>query len=226
MSQFDDIVGEYEDSLKDLLGGGDIEKYAEYKIQLVRLITKKQKGKFLDFGCGTGRSFTYINHYFPQFDIYGCDVSEESLKCAERYLPANKLFVNTDTKALGCKGSMDVVMAACVFHHIPPQERKSWIASVVENLTDDGLFFIFEHNTKNPMTKKIILDPNNPVDDIKWMLSHRDLLGIVKEIPKAEIIWDGYTLFSPWRPNFMTSLERGLKWLPIGAQHCVVVGRK
>lgn len=226
MSQFDDIAYEYEDNLKDLLGGGDIEKYAEYKIQLVRLISKIEKGKFLDFGCGTGRSFTYISRYFPHFDIYGCDVSEESIKYAERYLPADKLFINSDTYSLGSKGRMDVVIAACVFHHIPPQERKSWIASVVDILTDNGLFFIFEHNTKNPMTKKIVLDPNNLVDDINWMLTHRDLLGIVREIPEAKVVWDGYTLFSPWRPSFMTSLERVLKWLPIGAQHCVVVGRK
>lgn len=226
MSQFDDIVEEYENSLKDLLGGGDIEKYAEYKIQLVRLIAKIEKGKLLDFGCGTGRSFTYINEYFPQFDIYGCDVSKESLKYAERYLPVDRLFVNGDTDSLRCKGNMDVVIAACVFHHIPPWERKAWIASVVDILTDKGLFFIFEHNIKNPMTRKIVLDPKNPVDDIEWMISHSELLSIVKEIPGTKVVWDGYTLFSPWRPSFMTSLERGVKWLPIGAQHCVAVGRK
>lgn len=28
---------------------------------------------------------------------------------------------------------------------------------------------------------------------------------------------EGYALFLPFRPSFMTSIELGLKWLPYGA---------
>lgn len=226
MSQFDEVAEIYEENLKELLGSEDIEKYAEYKIQLTNILSQKTEGKLMDFGCGTGRSFPYLKNYFPKFELYGCDVSEESIKIAGEHISREHLFVNDSVEALACMGKMDIVIAACVFHHIPPEERKQWISGVVDNLQEDGIFLIFEHNTKNPMTKKIILDPKNLVDDINWMISHENLKEMVKNIPDAKIVWDGYTLFSPWRPKFMTNAERFLKWCPLGAQHCVVIGKR
>lgn len=225
MTQFDEVADIYDEHLKELLGGSDIEKYAEYKIQLAKIVSNKNHGKLLDFGCGTGRSFPYLLKYFPNMEIYGCDVSEKSINLAKKYVKEDNLFVNDTLKTLSSKGKMDIVIAACVFHHIPPEERIDWINAVVDILNKQGMFFIFEHNTKNPMTKKIILDSRNLIDDINWMLSHEQLVKMANKIPNSKVIWDGYTLFSPWRTKYTTNIERILKWLPIGAQHCVVIGK-
>jgi trans-aconitate methyltransferase len=224
MSQFDNVADIYEENLKELLNDNNTEKYAEYKIQLARLLYGRDDGKIMDFGCGTGRSFPYLKKYFPEAELYGCDVSSDSLKLAERYVPSQNLVVNDNTNKLRISSEgMDVIIAACVFHHIAPGERLMWMQAIADNLKEGGMFFVFEHNVRNPMTKKIVLDARNLVDDIDWMLSHKELLEMAGSITSTKIIWDGYTLFSPWRYKNITSIERFMKWCPLGAQHCIVI---
>ncbi len=223
MNQFDKVANIYDDNLKELLNNKNTEQFAEYKIQLVKLLAPKITNKLMDFGCGTGRSFPFLKKYFPNGALYGCDVSNESIKFAERYISPNCLFLNNSIESLSCKGKMDIVIACCVFHHIAPEERKNWINGIINILEENGRFFIFEHNIKNPMTKKIILDPKNLVDNINVMLPYENLISTIKSIQNTKIVWKGYTLFSPWRSSFITGFERLLKWLPFGAQYCVVI---
>lgn len=221
-SQFDAVAETYDTGLKELLGkygGEDTEKFTEYKIAHIRKVLKCQPQTILDFGCGTGRSLEYIQKYFPQAKIYGCDVSKESLKIAATIIPEEKLFVNESVESLKQAGvKFDLVIAACVFHHIAPNDRAYWINGIKNVLSSEGHFAVYEHNAKNPITRKIILDANNKVDDINWMLSHKELLNLMGE----DIFWHGYTLFSPVRFKGILGMEGLLKWLPVGAQHCVI----
>lgn len=202
--------------------GGGTEKFAEYKIALIdKLLVPKPK-RILDFGCGVGRSIEYIKKYFPGAQIYGCDISEESLKLAERYVPKEYLFQNDTVESVCEKGPFDLIILSCVLHHIDPKERKYWIDGLKKALAQGGHIVVFEHNVRNPATKSIVLDPNNRVDNINWMLSHQQL----EELLGARRFWSGYTLFSPVRFPGVLHIERLLKWLPLGAQHCVMVEKE
>lgn len=225
-TQFDEYANTYDDGLKELLGtlGGNTEKFAIYKIDLCsHLLETEGIRNILDFGCGTGRSISYIQKYFANTQIYGCDVSDESLKVAQLKNPDCIFFQNTSVEKMKAQQMyFDLTICACVFHHINPLERKEWFKSIVDCTNNGGYIAIFEHNILNPKTKSIILDPSNKVDDINWMLSRKDIIDLSSGLNNCKVFWEGYTLFSPFRPTWITNFERILKWLPLGAQQCVV----
>lgn len=89
------------------LGGGpivgDTKKFAEYKVQLLEALCKpKRNEKILDFGCGTGRSLFYLDRYFSGngIELFGCDISKESLKIARQTVPSATLFLNSSIEDL------------------------------------------------------------------------------------------------------------------------------
>lgn len=236
-TQFDQVAETYDEGLEALLRpytkGADTSRFAEYKVQLVHDILKKKKIRaVLDFGCGTGRSLAYFEKYFYDAEhLYGCDVSAESIKIASKEVPRAQLFVNSSVEKFDQffkgKGGYDLAFLACVLHHIEPQDRKDWMKAVVRNLKPGGCLAVFEHNLKNPYTKKIVSNPDNTVDDIHYMLTPKELCSLLLECgPKVSLVWKGYTMFSLFRPAWMTRAEQGLKWCPLGAQHCVIVQKR
>lgn len=197
-AQFDDVAETYDEGLEELLGywGRDTQRFAEYKIAHIRHVIKSEPRTILDFGCGTGRGIKYIQKYFPEAEIYGCDVSKDSLAVAAKHIPRERLFINLSAdslKEIGIK--FDLVILACVFHHIAPEDRAYWVQGIKNVTSKGGYVAVYEHNVLNPMTKKIVMDEKNPVDDINWMLSHDELLRLMG----GKVCWEGYTLFSPIR---------------------------
>ncbi len=229
--EFDEIATIYDDNLKTLLGvlgGENIDKFAEYKVQLVKTIIR-EAGSIMDFGCGIGRSLAYFRKYFGEkTKLYGCDTSEKSIELAQRILPQGTFFLNTMPKTyIEQEKHYDIVFLACVYHHIDPKDREGWTDAIIDSLSDGGYVAVFEHNLINPFTKRIVRHPENLVDNEKWMLSHKELMRLLtQKYPEVEIFWDGYVLFSPIRFRWSTSFERFLKWLPLGAQHCVIAKKK
>lgn len=227
-TQFDAYAEKYDEELKELLGfwgGKDLDKFAEYKVQLVKDILPNDINNLLEFGCGTGRNFYFLKKYFGEtVNYYGCDVSDESLKIAKRLFPFANFFNNQSLDSIKRYGlKYDLVLITCVLHHIDPKDRQKWIDEIMNNLKVGGYIAIFEHNIKNPKTRSIVKDPRNPVDDINWMLSMRDILSLFDNVKNKEVVWKGYTLFSPVRFGGILAVEKLLKWLPLGAQQCVVI---
>lgn len=227
-TQFDSIAEEYDEVLKKNLGTSDIEKFAEYKIELLKkLLQKKEINNILDFGCGTGRSFQYLKKYFPTSTLYGCDVSTESLKVAAKIISDGNLFENSSADEIKRFGKhYDLIIATCVFHHIPPDERLVWIKACFENLRPKGFFAIFEHNLKNPFTKKIVTKAEE--DNVDWMIRKNSLeeLTIKATGINGKLFWSGYTLFSPVRFPGILNIEQLFKWIPLGAQYCTIIQKE
>lgn len=98
--------------------------------------------------------------------------------------------------------------------------------TVVRHLKPGGCIAVFEHNTRNPYTKKIILNPESG-DNFHYMLSHKELKDLLLNgAHDLKVVWHGYTLFSLFRPFWMIRAEMLLKWCGIGAQQCVVVQKQ
>ena len=228
---FDALADTYDEELQMLLNVKNTEKFAEYKIQLIKyLISNTSPLKnILDFGCGTGRSLCYLKDYFfnneYQPRVFGCDVSPESLRIAQSMLPEGVFFLDDTIESLykqNCR--FDLVLVACVLHHIEPSQRVEWVHAITDNLNDGGYIAVFEHNLKNPFTKRIVYSPNNPVDNPDYMLTQKELVRLLLDSdPRLRVYWKGYTLFSPIRKECITKLETNLRFLPLGAQHCVIV---
>ncbi|MBI1175179.1 MAG: methyltransferase [Sideroxydans sp.] len=194
--------------------------FAEYKVALMaELLGTHPAARILDFGCGAGRSLPCLDRYFPDTELWGYDVSPASLELAAERTPRAKLFSNWDEVAAI---RFDAIIAANVFHHIPPPQRGEALARCRDSLAPHGQMFIFEHNPFNPVTRRIF--ERCPFDADAEMLT----LETARKLAGAaglNITRCGYTLFFPRPLAFLRGLEPMLRRIPLGAQYYVQLGK-
>jgi len=190
--------------------------FAEYKVALMaKQLEESRPSAILDFGCGAGRSLPILQQYFPETEICGYDLSQESLNAAALRAPDAKLY--SDWNSIS-NLRFDLIFAANVFHHIPPVHRVDALTSCRRLLSDNGKMFMFEHNPYNPLTRLIF--ERCPFDDDAEMFT----LTVAKDLAlKAGFRMGrkGYTLFFPRQLAVLRVLEPSLRWLPLGAQYFI-----
>jgi len=194
--------------------------FAEYKIALTAShLESKKVERILDFGCGAGRSLSYIRDYFASAELWGYDLSSKSLEVAAQRMPTAQLF--SDWNALP-SGHFDLIIAANVFHHIPLKKRVVALKKCYDALNQGGQLFLFEYNPYNPATRWIF--EKCPFDVNAEMLSLKETIRLVQQT-HFHIVQFGYTLFSPRPLAFLRKLESLLEWLPLGAQYYVQMAK-
>lgn len=190
--------------------------FDEYKIALTyRRTSDNVPLRILDFGCGSGRGLPYFEKYFPKSELWGYDVSPESLEVARERVSTVELVHEWETIA---EQRFDLIFTANVFHHIPIEERQSALNRCRDVLNEGGQMFLFEHNPYNPATRWIF--DRCPFDVDAEMLPMRQSLQLARK-SGLRVIHTGYTLFFPRPLSFLRSLEVKMEWLPIGAQYYV-----
>lgn len=220
--EFDQYAEQYDRVLGETIPDGLNEDgyFAEYKITLMAArLDRKMPLRILDFGCGAGRSLPYLAQHFPEAELWGYDVSPASLKVASERVPRARLFSDWDTAT---DIRFDVIVAANVFHHIPPEQRLSALSQCRKALTADGRMFLFEHNPYNPATRWIF--ERCPFDADAEMLDLKTALGLSADAG-FRLIEHGYTLFFPRPLAFLRGLEPWLRRLPLGAQYYVQMAK-
>jgi len=202
--------------------GGNSEYFSRYKIaQLAKEEDINSKLKILDFGCGDGYSCKYLRTYFPNATIHGIDPSAESIEIArKRNIPACTF---SDFDGLEFPRSIkeyDVVFTSMVFHHIAPELHKQILEKIHQVLTSTGRFYIFEHNPKNPLTRKIVRDC--PFDEDAILLQPEYARNVLHSTA-FEIIHLKFLLFFPRHRIFSPfhALESYMTWIPFGAQYYI-----
>ncbi|HET8744044.1 MAG TPA: class I SAM-dependent methyltransferase [Ramlibacter sp.] len=196
------------------------EHFAEYKVALMAAKLKDARPRrILDFGCGAGRSLPFLDKHFPDTELWGYDVSPASLEVAAARLPRARLF--SDWASLG-DDRFDAIIAANVYHHIPPAQRLSELVRCRAALRPQGSFFLFEHNPLNPATRWIF--ERCPFDADAEMFGLGTARRLCREAGFASER-HGYTLFFPRPLGFLRGLERWMGWLPLGAQYYVQMAR-
>lgn len=219
---FDRYARSYDELHRDSIraGGEEPDYFAAYKIAYIarRLgaAAREESLSILDFGCGIGNSISHLSRLFPLAQIHGCDVSGESVELAKAAHPKAQFEVLADTGLALADASMDVVMAACVFHHIAPADRARWTSELRRVVKPGGHVFIFEHNPLNPLTQKVVRDC--PFDDDAILLPRRESLALLRNggFAGAEV---NYIVFFPKFLALLRPLERLLVKLPLGAQY-------
>lgn len=220
--EFDKFAAAYDKTLGDTIPDGLNENgyFAEYKVALMASLAKSRRvARVLDFGCGAGRSLPYLKQYFSEAELWGYDVSPESLRYAAISCPDAKL--TSDWEQLPSSG-FDLIIAANVFHHIPLPERLPSLKRCNETLAPSGEMFLFEHNPYNPMTKWIF--ERCPFDSDAEMLTLKTASGLARQAGFRNEK-HGYTLFFPKPLSFLRSFESRMEWLPLGAQYYVQMAR-
>ena len=237
VNEFDNFADGYDagmsDPVKQLFGKSEeafiYAKAVWLRNYLVRhhvsILNIVQKPKVLDYGCGTGLFLSVLKKINFKADLFGCDVSHKMLHEATlrwQGSPPPKLNL-LDSEVLPYENdTFDLVIACCVFHHIPSSFRSNVCEEIARVIKPNGMFFIFEHNPLNPITTWIV--GRAAVDANAELLKASE----AKNLLSASGFKDPgvqYLLFFPPRWPSLNSLERLFKFIPLGAQW-VAFGRR
>jgi len=211
------------------LSGEQPEYFAEYKVVDVVAELVRVRGDIarppavLDFGAGVGYSVPHFARHLPGARITCIDVSRKSLEIGAAEHGGQAEFRHFDGAAIPyADGTFDVALASCVFHHIPHAKHVALLAELRRVLTDDGLLLVFEHNPLNPLTRHAV---NTCVFDehAELMLAptlRRRVRAAGFSAPRIR-----YRIFVPGWLRSLRWLEKGLTWLPLGAQYYVVASK-
>lgn len=225
-NEFDKFAREYKflHQANIALSGETPEYFAEYKIKdLNRLIqdgcARLEAGRFLDFGAGVGTSVPFFRKYFPAAHVTCVDVSTKSLEFGMANCADQASFVRFDGVHLPfAQATFDCAFAACVFHHIRPEEHVRLFIEMLRVLKPDGRVFIYEHNPLNPLTVRTV--NLCPFDENAILIGARTM--------KARLAAAGfhdlrikYRVFFPRALRWLRQAEDWLGWLPLGAQYYV-----
>ena len=227
-AEFDDVAQTYQDDVVKNLGS--LAKYRDsslsYKCEYLKYFLQREPEGVLHFGCVIGLNTPYLKRYFPKTNLFGCDISPESIEIASlnnyhcRFSVINAVEDLNQFK----EQNIDVVFAACVFHHIPLIEHELWVCGLHDILNNGGYLVIYEHNMKNPLTARIV--KRSKMDEGATMLSASYWKPLLcRKFDKADVRLN-YTYFFPWRNRFLNSIEHLLRFVPLGAQYCVYAKRE
>ena len=219
-TEFDRYAAEYDRLLEEALPASDSEQYfAEYKVLLLK---RRAQGRsirtVLDFGCGTGRSIPFLLRLFPQARVFGFDPSEECLHRARASFPAAHFKSDVEQFA----HSFDLVLAANVFHHVPPDQRSGVLNTCRNLLADDGRLALFEHNPFNPLTRLVF--ERCVFDRDAQMLPMKEVKALAASAGLS-VCFNAYTLFFPPALSALRFLEPMLAKVPLGAQYYVEMAK-
>ena len=218
---FDDYVHTYEKTLIDQLGFFVKKRdyYSEYKVELAtRFVVDPLK--VLDFGCGIGLSLPFIKKYFPKSAIFASDTSRQSLDYVANTYPEVSVIHDDE---IGIQ-KYDFIFIAGVFHHIELEDRDLVFQRLQRCLENNGRMIIFEHNPYNPLTQKLV--SNCEFDADANLVSKGKMYKYIESTPGLRVLSSGYTLFFPESLKKLHGLENFIRWLPLGGQYFVLVGKK
>lgn len=219
---FDEHAHIYEEILgKDLKFFTEESGYlAEYKIKIVKeTLGTNTPLNILEYGCGIGMNIKYFSKHFPNAKITGCDISIKSLEVAnERNDPDVDFFLINEENISKHLNSFDLIFVSCVFHHIQPPQRRHSIENIFNLMKDNGLFYFFEHNPYNPVTRRIVNTCIWDTDAI--LLFPKESMNLISKAgfkPETK----RYTLFFPAFLKFLRFTEKFLYFLPVGGQYYI-----
>ena len=228
-SQNEQIFDEYADKYEDTVNAGlkasgeSVEFFAQLKARLVAMhlrdVGARAPERLLDFGCGTGLSTrTLMSELDAGCQCTGLDVSGDSIERArEQDSSGRSTYVYHPGGDLPfADGTFDVAFSACVFHHIERDEHVRWLREIRRVLRPDGLFFLFEHNPRNPLTVRSV--KACPFDEGVVLLDSRYARDAMRQatLQPRDL---RYYFFFPQALRALRPLERRMGWLPLGAQY-------
>ena len=226
---FDHYATTYAETVATSVGriGGSVEYFALRKAQLLREELPQSPSVILDFGCGVGTLTIALAQCFSTPQVVGVDSSTESIRQAQLAKPALhaarvQYCCNDITGLPVASESTDLVVAACVFHHIPEEFRDHWLRELVRVLRPGGTVALFEHNPWNPLTRRAV--ERCPFDEDAVLLSYREAWSRLSVAGCVDIRVRHY-LFVPPALDRLRGIERWMHWLPLGAQYAAIAGK-
>lgn len=224
-AEFDAYVDEYDaqHAASVRLSGEDPDFFAAYKAAETARVAAAAglaPRRIMDFGAGRGNCVPHLQRAFPDAGLTALDVSARSLTHAAARAIRPLDTVAYDGRTLPFEaGHFDLVFTACVFHHIPEDDHVRLLAEIRRTLTPEGRFVLFEHNPWNPLTRHAVA--TCPFDLNAVLISAPEMRRRFRAAGFTNVALR-WTLFFPAILAALRPLERGLGWLPLGAQYMLV----
>lgn len=223
--EFDVYASKYAETVAESVGavGGSVEHFAQRKVHVLQDVLTCNPERILDFGCGIGILSNALADGYASASVVGIDTSVESINHARtRHSQGShhrlEFLANSGAKLPLPDHSVELAVAACVFHHIGPPERNAWFAELHRVVAPGGYCVIFEHNPRNPLTRRAVW--RCPFDADAVLLpakESRDRLRVAGFVDTGIVNY----LFLPPALYRFRALERWLHWLSIGGQYMV-----
>jgi SAM-dependent methyltransferase len=228
-AEFDNFALEYEElHRKNIRASGETPAFfAEYKVLDMRRDWDRRRGgeqpeQILDFGGGVGASAPFLRRHFPQAALTLADISRRSLEIAEaRGIDGLDCLHFAGVSLPLDDRSQDLVLAACVFHHIPAEQHVMVLGEIRRVLRPGGRLFVFEHNPWNPITVRAV--NTCPFDEKAVLITAPTLRGRLRAAGFSHTSIR-FRIFFPHALRALRPAESALSIVPFGAQYCAVAG--
>lgn len=220
---FDEFANDYRSihTQNIKISGIDSFYFAQMKVQLLQRYEKNEPVKVLDVGCGDGATELFMQKHFSNWEVWGIDVSDESIRIAKNKNLANAVFSVYDGRNINFKDeNFDIVFIAGVLHHVNFEIHSTIVKQIYRVLKTGGRLYLFEHNPLNPVTRYLV---NTCVfDKDARLLTNRYSKKTVKKAG-LNIKENRFIIFFP-RKGLLSKLiflEKYLQWLPLGGQYFI-----
>jgi len=228
MTRFDRLSSSYDellrDPIRDRFTGHDSMFFHRRKGDLIRRFFGRRglttSGLcYLDVGCGKGDLLHLLQPDFKR--TAGCDVSSEMMG----HIDDIETRVQKDAQQIPFgDAEFDLVTAVCVYHHIPPTDRRPLTTEIKRMLRPCGIFCMIEHNPFNPVTRLIV--NRTPVDADAILLPSAEARGLAAGAGLAPLALDYFLYLPRALYRYLGPVEALLAKVPLGGQYALLSGKQ
>lgn len=113
----------------------------DYRLRYLVESVCLKKGKMLDIGSGGGTLTESLTYYYPEFKIFGCDVSQKAIRLAKQHGKGKVKYAQIKKQKLPYRDNFfDVVLCLDVMEHVP--DIHFFTKEIKRVLKKNGLFFL------------------------------------------------------------------------------------
>ena len=217
---FDDHSGDYSQKMDRALMVVGIEHdfFLDAKVRHIldarRRLPAGGAVRVLEIGCGIGLLTERLKASLT--DVWGIDPSISSLQKAAT--PGGRLIAADGLRTPFADESFHIVIAVCVLHHVPVDQRAAFLTEAARITRRGGLVLLCEHNPWNPLTRLVVGKCEFDRDAV--LLTQPEARRRFSAAGLSNIR-ARYILFFPWRGAVWRWLEARLGWLPAGGQYVI-----
>jgi SAM-dependent methyltransferase len=172
------------------------------------------EGRVLEIGCGIGLLTQRLRPLLK--DVWGIDPSIASL--GQATARDGRMIAADGVRTPFADESFHLVIAVCVLHHVPVDQRDAFLAEAARITRHGGLVLVCEHNPWNPLTRLVV--GRCELDRDAVLLAQPEARHWLTAAGLANIR-ARYILFFPWRGAVWRWLEARLAGLPLGGQYVI-----
>jgi SAM-dependent methyltransferase len=100
----------------------------------------------LDFGCGCGRTISWLQSRAPNTSFTGCDVDAEAIAWCRTHLPEARFAVNAPEPPLDNEdAAFDLIYVISLFTHFDENAQEAWLDELFRVAKSGGLVLATVH---------------------------------------------------------------------------------